>query len=166
MPSSSQTIPSGNYLEKLWPGPSLWLSAIGASAVVGLIMLPIGAIAVTIGATIALVLTFSALVVSTPRVSFDGQTLRAGNASIDVEFLGEVSPIPTSMRRNEIGPGLDARAYLCFRSWIDGALRIELTDPADPTPYWIVSTRHPSQLADLLVNAIAARSSSATPDAE
>jgi hypothetical protein len=25
---------------------------------------------------------------------------------------------------------------------------VDITDPADPTPYWLVSTRHPDQLAD------------------
>ena len=29
-------------------------------------------------------------------------------------------------------------------------VRVDLNDPADPHPYWLVSTRHPERLADAL----------------
>ena len=27
------------------------------------------------------------------------------------------------------------------------SVRVEITDPADPAPYWLLSTRHPDRLA-------------------
>ena len=42
---------------------------------------------------------------------------------------------------------LDARAHVCLRAWARTAVRVEVVDPADPTPYWLVSTRHPARLA-------------------
>jgi Protein of unknown function (DUF3093) len=30
-------------------------------------------------------------------------------------------------------------------------VKIEITDPADRTPYWLASTRHPDQLAAALL---------------
>ncbi len=39
---------------------------------------------------------------------------------------------------------------MCFRGWIGPKVRIEITDPADPTPYWIASSRHPEKIAQLL----------------
>ena len=50
----------------------------------------------------------------------------------------------------ERGVRLDARAYLLIRGWIPGLVRVELDDPDDPTPYWLVSTRHPVRLAAAL----------------
>jgi hypothetical protein len=41
------------------------------------------------------------------------------------------------------GRDADARAYLLLRPYLKRAVRVEITDPADPTPYWLVSTRHP-----------------------
>jgi hypothetical protein len=36
------------------------------------------------------------------------------------------------------------------RGWIRSLVRVELTDPDDPTPYWIFSVRHPEQLLTAL----------------
>jgi hypothetical protein len=44
----------------------------------------------------------------------------------------------------------DARAYLLLRPYLKRAVRIEITDPADPAPYWLLSTRRPDQLAGVL----------------
>jgi hypothetical protein len=38
----------------------------------------------------------------------------------------------------------------------DGLVRVPLLDPADPAPYWVVSTRHPEALAAALERAQAA----------
>ena len=46
------------------------------------------------------------------------------------------------------GVDADARAYLLLRPYLKRAVRVEITDPADPTPYWLVSTRHPDRLAE------------------
>ena len=57
---------------------------------------------------------------------------------------------PRSTRTPPAGwPGVDAdaRAYLLLRPYLKRAVRVEITDPADPTPYWLVSTRHPDRLA-------------------
>jgi hypothetical protein len=33
------------------------------------------------------------------------------------------------------------------RPWIGGAVQVVIDDPADPTPYWVVSSRDPVRLA-------------------
>ena len=33
-----------------------------------------------------------------------------------------------------------------FRGWVDPVLRVAVTDPDDPVPYWLVSTRRPEEL--------------------
>ena len=47
----------------------------------------------------------------------------------------------------ERGTGLDARAYLVIRGWVHSVVRVPITDPADPAPYWLLSTRRPTELA-------------------
>jgi hypothetical protein len=37
-----------------------------------------------------------------------------------------------------------------LRAYLKRSVRVEVTDPADPTPYWLVSSRHPEQLAKAL----------------
>ena len=45
----------------------------------------------------------------------------------------------------------DARAYLLLRPYLKRAVKVEITDRADPAPYWLISTRHPEELAQALV---------------
>jgi len=56
-------------------------------------------------------------------------------------------PLDAEALRRQAGPQLDARAHLLLRGWVRGGLRLELVDPQDPTPYWLVSARHPERLA-------------------
>ncbi len=58
--------------------------------------------------------------------------------------------LDATQTRAELGTRLDARAFLCQRGWIHTAVRVDLVDPLDPTPYWIVSTRHPDDLVAAL----------------
>jgi hypothetical protein len=51
------------------------------------------------------------------------------------------------------GRDADARAYLLLRPYVRRAVRIEITDPRDTTPYWLLSTRHPERLAAALSSA-------------
>jgi hypothetical protein len=100
-----------------------------------------------------LALGLFSLVLTAPVVRVDATTLRAGEANIPRDLVGRVVALDAAATRTELGPQLDARAFLCQRGWIHTAVRVELVDPLDPTPYWIVSTRHPDELAAALTRA-------------
>ena len=57
------------------------------------------------------------------------------------------------MRRSQRGAQLDARAWPLIRGWVSPVVRVTVTDPQDPTPYWLVSTRHPEKLVEALETA-------------
>jgi Protein of unknown function (DUF3093) len=84
------------------------------------------------------------------RVRVDGGELWVGRAHVPLRFVGEVEVISRDGKRQALGPGLDPAAYLLHRAWVGPMLRVRLTDPDDPTPYWIFSTRRPEQLRALL----------------
>jgi hypothetical protein len=87
------------------------------------------------------------LTLGAPRIVLTAETLRAGRATIEREFVGTA----TVVERGERGEALsDARAWKVIRAWIPGGVRIENNDPADPAPYWYVSSRRPQRLAELL----------------
>ena len=90
---------------------------------------------------------------STPLVAVRDGELLAGRAHVPVELLGRAEVLERDALRRAVGPSLDARAYLCIRGWLPRAVRVELVDPDDPTPYWIVSSRRPEQLLDALARA-------------
>jgi len=88
------------------------------------------------------------------QVLIEGGTFRAGRAAIPVRFLTQPEPLDARQTRRTAGPEADARAYLLLRPYVPAAVRVRVVDPADPTPYWLVSTRHPRTLAAALAAAI------------
>jgi len=78
----------------------------------------------------------------------------AGRARIPVHLLAAPEPLDAAAARRAAGVDADARAYLVIRPYIPQAVRVRVVDPADPTPYWLVSSRHPTALAAELSQAI------------
>ena len=81
------------------------------------------------------------------RVEVADGWLQAGRARISGEFLAEVEPLDPGETRRVTGPGADVRAYLLLRPYLKRSVRVTIRDDRDPTPYWLVSTRHPEHLA-------------------
>ena len=84
------------------------------------------------------------------RISVHDGVLTAGRARIPLVHVGEVVSLDADDTRRLAGRDADARAYLLLRPYLKRAVKVEITDPADPAPYWLVSTRH----ADALVRAL------------
>ncbi|WP_151082529.1 DUF3093 domain-containing protein [Nocardioides cynanchi] len=85
-----------------------------------------------------------------PRIEVADGWLRAGRARISGEFLGSAEALDPDATRRVAGRDADARAYLLLRPYLKRAVRVTISDPRDPAPYWLVSTRHPEQLAAAL----------------
>lgn len=84
------------------------------------------------------------------RVRVVDDELWVGDAHLPLRFVGTVTVIRPPEKRIALGPKLDPTAFLMHRGWIAPVVRIDLTDPDDPTPYWMVSTRRPEQLVAAL----------------
>ena len=76
--------------------------------------------------------------------------LTRGPGPDPVDHVGDVVPLDAGGTRRLAGRDADARAYLLLRPYLQRAVRIGIDDPADPTPYWLVSTRRPDRLAAAL----------------
>jgi hypothetical protein len=81
------------------------------------------------------------------RVSVVGDELWVDDARLPVRFVADAVPIDSDGKRQLLGPGTDPMAFVIQRPWISGAVQVLLDDPADPTPYWVVSSRNPVRLA-------------------
>ena len=100
-------------------------------------------------------------------IRVDDRILRAGRARLPLEFVGRSRILDPDATRRARGVDADTRAFLCVRSWIPRTVLIEVIDPADPHPYWLVSTKDPEALQAALVAAsrlvVGARSTQAPP---
>jgi hypothetical protein len=107
------------------PGPAAWVCSALALALLAALLVSYGS----------------------ARVSVAGGWFRAGRARIEGRHLGAVAALDAEETRRVAGPEADARAYLLLRPYLSRAVRVEITDPADPAPYWLVSSRRPDELA-------------------
>ena len=48
------------------------------------------------------------------------------------------------------GVDADPASYLQIRFWVSTAIKIDLRDPKDKTPYWLISTNRANELAKVL----------------
>lgn len=80
------------------------------------------------------------------RVRVVGGALAAGEARIPVAALGDPEVLDEEEARAWRTYKADTRAFMLMRSYVPTAVRVEVTDPADPTPYVYVSTREPRAL--------------------
>lgn len=84
------------------------------------------------------------------RVRVDDNELQVGSARLPLRFVGRVEVVERPNKQAALGPELDPSAFVLHRGWVGPMVRIEVTDPADPTPYWIVSVRDPDALCAAL----------------
>lgn len=138
------------YRERVQPSLLLLVLAALAGGSFGLILLPLSPL---VAALVALVLgaaTVAVALLASPLVEVDETGFRAGDARIEPAFLGEVTVLEGQRLRDVLGVEADARAHLCHRAYASGAVRVTIVDPRDPTPYWVVSSNRPEELAAAL----------------
>jgi hypothetical protein len=139
------------FHERLLPGPGGWLGTVGLGAIAAIALWPVHTTAAVVVGLLVCLGSATALAATAPVVEVSDGVLRAGSARIPVALLGPAEALDVAAMRHELGPGLDGRAYVCLRAWARTGVRIALNDPADPTPYWLISTRRPQLLVEALL---------------
>ncbi|MEU4682928.1 DUF3093 domain-containing protein [Streptomyces xinghaiensis] len=140
-----------SYEERLTAPASWWAAAVAAGLFCALTAAPFGILAV-LGALIAGGALGAAAVSAygSARIRVVAGSLVAGDARIPVEALGEAEVLDRAEAAAWRTHKADPRAFMLLRSYIPTALKVEITDPADPTPYVYLSTRNPEGLAAAL----------------
>ncbi|HWM34974.1 MAG TPA: DUF3093 domain-containing protein [Pseudolysinimonas sp.] len=138
------------YRERLWPAPWVFIATALVIPASLLVFLPISPQAGVVVAIVLYAAIVGVLLGTTATIEVGAEGLRAGRARIERRFVGAATASTGADANAERGTRLDARAWMLVRGWIPGVVRIEITDPEDPTPYWLVSSRRPDELAAAL----------------
>jgi hypothetical protein len=154
-PSARTTATPGAYTERLsvpwwsWPlallvgallAAEIWMGAGGLRAWVPFaIVLPL---------TVLVMLRLSRI-----RVAVTPAEFLVDDARLPLAVIADVVALDAEGKREVLGVGAHPLAFVVQRPWIGGAVQVLLDDPADPTPFWVVSTRHPVELATALLAA-------------
>ncbi|MEU9191229.1 DUF3093 domain-containing protein [Streptomyces sp. NPDC048484] len=139
------------YDERLTAPKSWWVIAALFGISMALIFLPYGGIAALIALVVGTCIASS--YVSTQgslRIRITRELLVAGDARIPLTALGEAQVLEGEEARAWRTYKADMRAHLVMRSYVTTAVRVEIIDPEDPTPYIYLSTRTPDRLAEAI----------------
>lgn len=117
----------------------LWLAFVVSTP--ALVMLAVTLLGTALG--VGLLLGYGAA-----PVEVTDRALVAGRARLEWECCGPATALSAEESRRLHGVDADPRAYLLVRPYVATSVRVEVRDPADPTPYWMLSSRRPEALAE------------------
>lgn len=128
----------------------IWGVLFIASLWVAIIVAVPGPIAFLVAAIAIALLAAALLSYGGARVTVDDTHLQAGKARVPRHLVGPATALDAAATHRALGVDADARAYLLTRPYLAQTVRVAINDPADPTPYWLIGTRHPAQLVAAL----------------
>jgi hypothetical protein len=147
---------SVRYRERLWVPPWWWPLAFGLAALIafevnlGVRTLPDWLPFATLFIVAAGALLWLGRIEIRVAAGADGVELWAGEAHLPVNVIARSAEIARSAKTAALGRQLDPAAYVLHRAWIGPMILVVLDDPDDPTPYWLVSCRHPERVLSAL----------------
>jgi hypothetical protein len=142
-----------SFREKLAPAWWLVLAVGWVIPATTLVFLPLNlALGVAIGVTLWAG-AVGMLWLASPTISLEGNHLRAGRATVELRFVESAQVFRLDAAREQRGVALDARAWLVIRGWIGPVVKVNLDDPEDPAPYWLLSSRRPEEFLAALEKA-------------
>jgi hypothetical protein len=153
--ATTQTV---RYRERLWVPWWWWLPGLGLGALIayevtlGVRSLPGWlpfAVLLPVAAAVLVWFSRSEVRVVSPgpgTASEAGPELWVNEAHLPVGVVARSAEVPRSAKSAALGRQLDPAAYVVHRAWIGPMILLVLDDPDDPTPYWLISTRHPDRV--------------------
>jgi hypothetical protein len=140
------------YRERLWPRWWVWVVLTGLVAMLAVAYgSALGAAVGWLVAALGALATVALVAATTPRVTVSAAGLSAGGAVLPADCLGSCRTLTAEEVRGLRGPGADARVFTVLRPWsAAGAVLVEVDDPEDPHPAWLVSARRPARLCAAL----------------
>ncbi|GGU47827.1 membrane protein [Streptomyces albospinus] len=142
-----------SYEERLTAPRSWWVIAALVGIACALMLLPLGTLPMLgglIGGSALAAVAVSSY--GSVRIRVVGGALIAGDAKIPLSALGEAQALDADEALAWRTYKADARAYMLLRGYVRTAVRVEITDPEDPTPYAYLSTREPERLVSALAS--------------
>jgi len=76
--------------------------------------------------------------------------LRAGPAHIELKYLGQATALDSKEMGRLRTRDADPASFLIFRFWRSTGVKVEIKDPRDQTPYWLITSKRNKELAEIL----------------
>lgn len=135
------------YRETLWPSPWLLIAVLPLGPALWLGILPFNPDLGAATGVISVLALWALQIGRAARISVSASGLKVGSAELPMTAVGAVEILRDAEAASARGPKLHPGAFRIFRAGIKSYVKVEVLDSQDPTPYWLVSTRHPELLA-------------------
>jgi hypothetical protein len=80
------------------------------------------------------------------RIEVGGGELRVRGAHLPLQYVSGAVALDSLTLRRVVGREGDPAAFVSLRPWIGPGVQVWIDDEDDPTPYWVLSTRHPDRV--------------------
>ena len=84
------------------------------------------------------------------KIEVDQTHLRVGHASIEHVSIGEVNVLTPAQVKLTRTRDADPLAFLAIRFWGSKAVKVQVLDARDKTPYWLITTKKGTELLKAL----------------
>ena len=139
------------YSEKVYPPPISWLLGALFGLAIGLVFgAPFGAIAGIISGALAAGLVTIGLWRSIYEITIDQHTLTVEGHRVERAHITNCKPLDRIAARRTLGPEADPASLVIMRGWVHTAVKVDISDPENRTPYLFISTRKANEIAELL----------------
>jgi hypothetical protein len=141
-----------DYRERLHVPLAWWLLAVPTVLILGATLYAglAGPWPIVIMAGLAAGCAASLLAMSLATVEIRDGALRAGNAVLPLTTVSEVICLDEKQTMRLRGPRADPSARLYSRPYLKESVYLAVNPtgpPGSSTPYWLIGTRHPAELA-------------------
>jgi hypothetical protein len=83
-------------------------------------------------------------------IHMDESFLYVGQAKIERTYIGSAIALNNAELKLIRTRDADPSAYLAIRFWVSKAVKVEVSDNRDVTPYWLISSKNPQRLVEAL----------------
>ena len=143
------------YRERLFAPPLWWVTGMFTMLTFGAIVwtgFDLGISLAVFGGVIAITAAFL-LNWGRATIEVTGSELLAERARLPLADVGEVLPLDEEQARALRGPRADPRAHFLIRPYLRSAVYVEVARPGAASPYWLLATRRPAELAAAIESA-------------
>ena len=139
------------FKEKVFPGVGIFIAIAFLFPAILVISEPFNIWIGVVAGALVVVAAWLLLLLQAPQIEVRNDELTVGSARLPLAVISKVEVISKEEIFLERGPNLNPGAFRVFQGSVKTALKIYLSDEKDPTPYWLISTREPQQLAKALL---------------
>lgn len=113
----------------------------------------IGGLPLTVWIPFGVLLPLAAVIVwwlGHSALEISGGEVRIRGAHVPLTYVSGAVALDAATLRLVVGREGDPAAFVSIRPWIGPGVQLWLDDPDDPAPYWVVSTRRPDLVVDIV----------------